>query len=310
LTWFRATSEEQPRLLVAAPADQTATALLPLLLEGGFRLQRVTDGRSVLEEASKFQPDLILLDEKLPDLSATDVSHALATGRMGFTAPVLLVTAQSPTAKERIGPVRAGARDWIGPWIDPDTLRELCQAHVDASREAEHGGAANLVDLTTNLYSWQGLVRRARELGALATRQHQALACLVFALKTRDDSAPRLSDAAVTCAQEAQKIVRLCDAVGRPGNSEFAVVAPATTADGAVGLAVRLAAPLRAIAANQLGRIPDQIQLHAGYEAVANFAYDPVDPATLLLRAGTALRTGAAEPQRLWLRRFADRDKA
>lgn len=310
MTWFRATSEEQPRLLVAAPADQTASALLPLLLEGGFRLERVMDGRSVLEEASKFQPDLILLDERLPDLSATDVIRALATGRMSFTAPVLLVTARAPTPKERIGPVRAGASDWIGPWIEPDTLRQLCQAHVDAKREAEHGGAENLVDLTTNLYSWQGLVRRARELGALATRQHQALACLVFALETRDDSAPRLSDAAVTCALEAQKIVRLCDAVGRPGDSEFAVVAPATTADGAVGLALRLAVPLRAIAANQLGRVPEQIQLRAGYEAVANFAYDPVDPATLLLRAGTALRTGAAEPQRLWLRRFADRDKA
>lgn len=308
MTWFRATSEEQPRLLVAAPADQTASALLPLLLEGGFRLERVTDGRSVLEEASKFQPDLILLDERLPDLSATNVIRALATGGMSFTAPVLLVTAQAPTPKERIGPVRAGVSDWIGPWIEPDTLRQLCQAHVDAKRETEHG-AANLIDLTTNLYSWQGLVRRARELGALATRQHQALACLVFALDARDDSEPRLSDAAVTCAVEAQKLVRLCDAVGRPGNSEFAVVAPATTPDGAVGLAVRLAVPLRAIAANQLGRVPDQIQLRAGYEAVTNFAYDPVDPATLLLRAGTALRTGAAEPQRLWLRRFADRDK-
>lgn len=310
MTWFRATSEEQPRLLVAAPADQTANALLPLLVEGGFRLERVTDGRSVLEEASRFQPDLILLDERLPDLSAIDVTRALAAGRMSFTAPVLLVTAQAPTPKERIGPVRAGARDWIGPWIEPHTLRQLCQAHVDAKREAEEGSAANLVDLSTNLYSWQGLVRRARELGALATRQHQGLACLVFALETRDDPEPRLSEAAVTCALEAQKIVRLCDAVGRPGNSEFAVVAPATTADGAVGLASRLAVPLRAVAANQLGRVPDQIQLRAGYEAVANFAYDPVDPATLLLRAGTALRTGAAEPQRLWLRRFADRDKA
>lgn len=303
--------EEHPRVLVALATEKSANELLPALLEGGFRLHRVTSGRSALEQAANLQPDLILLDTTLPDLPVVEIARTLLAGhRVSTTTPVLFVTAEPPTFEQRLDPVRAGARDCVGPWMEGEALRQLCRALVEAKREADRGAAESLFDPATGLYSWQGLVRRARELGSLATRQHQGLACVVFNVAVPGDSAEVRAATAVRCARDAQEAVRLCDAVGRPGNSEFAVLAPATDAAGAVGLAARLAVPIRSAAASALALPTAEVEVRAGYEAVANLAYTPIDPATLLLRAGTALRTGEAEPRRSWLRHFVERDRA
>lgn len=307
--WIGASPSDRPRLLVAAPSGDSAAALLSLVLEAGFRVLSVSSGRDAVDEAPNQQPDLILLDIALPDLPAAEACRALLAGhRVSTTTPVLFAYSSPPTTEQRLDLVRAGARDGVGPWIEPGAVRRLCDAYVEAKRTADLGATESLFDPATGLYSWQGLVRRAREVGALAIRQHQGLACIVFVLDLPRQTDPlRHSAAAVWSARRVQQAVRLSDAVGRPGDSEFAVLAPATDAEGAVGLATRLALPARAAAA-EIGLDPDDVTIRAGYDAVPNLAYAPMDAATLLLRAGTALRSGEPEPQRRWLRRFVTRE--
>lgn len=280
------------------------------MLEADFQLQRVPSGRAALEDASHLQPDLVLLDSALADMTAAQVCEALLTRhRVSPSTPVLFVTPDPPTFRERVVLVRAGARDGVGPWMEPDAVRELCRAYVDAKRDLDQGASNSLFDAATGLYTWQGLVRRAREFGALAARQHLGLACIVFALDLPPDADTRGTAAVLRSARGVQQAVRLSDAVGRPGNEEFAVLASATDDEGAVGLAARLAIPARAAAAEAVGLDPDTVTVRAGYDAVANFAYKPADPATMLLRAGMALRTGKPEARQRWLRRYVERDQ-
>jgi PleD family two-component response regulator len=280
------------------------------VLEAEFAITHVTSGRSALDHAPNLQPDLILLDAALADIPAAGVCQALfAEHRVSTTTPVLFVMAAPPTIEQRLVLVRAGARDCIGTWIAPEDAGRLCHAFVEAKHDADQGTAESLFDPATGLYSWQGLVRRARELGALAVRQHQGLACLVFAVDLPQDAETRHTAAAVQCARGVQQTVRLSDAVGRPGNAEFAVLAPATDASGAVGLATRLALPARAAAAREIGLDPNAVAVRAGYAAVANLAYRPIDPATLLLRAGTALHGGEPDAHYHWLRRFVEQPR-
>ncbi len=86
-----------------------------------------------------------------------------------------------------------------------------------------------------------------------------------------------------------RQVGRVSDAIGRLGPTEFAVIAPATGADGAVRLVNRLGEAVEAT------RIPVRggersVRVKAGYCAVPDFAESSVDAVELLLRATTALR--------------------
>lgn len=303
-----ASSQDRPRVLVANSTAQSASAPLCAVLAEMFQLHRVSSGRAALEQAPNLQPDLILLDGDLSDLPVAEVTRALLVDRrVSSSTPVLFVTPDPPTFEQRLEKVRAGARTCVGPWVEPEALRALCRAYVEAKHDADRGAADNLFDPVTDLYNWQGLIRRARELGALAMRQHQAMACLVFAVELREVSAAKRGAAVLQCALSARQSVRLSDAVGQPGDAQFAILVPLTEARGVVGLANRLIEPLRISGAKAVDFDPGDIVVLAGYDAVANLAYEPLDPVTLLLRAGMALRSGDAEPKRPWLRRFVPR---
>jgi hypothetical protein len=70
-----------------------------------------------------------------------------------------------------------------------------------------------------------------------------------------------------------------------------------------VRLAQRAATPLRDVlrAAQSAGT---EVRLEAGYDAVANLGYTPIDPVDLLARAAHAVRAGKPEPDCPWVRRF------
>jgi hypothetical protein len=95
--------------------------------------------------------------------------------------------------------------------------------------------------------------------------------------------------------------VRASDAVGALNPHLFAIVAPGTDQSGAVQLARRLCGVLL----TWFGADPTGAgsRIRAGYEAVANLKYSPVDPVELLTRATGAVRDGVPEPGLPWLRR-------
>jgi len=129
-----------------------------------------------------------------------------------------------------------------------------------------------------------GLVRRARELGALMTRTRGSLACIVFALDTEP--------ASVAIAHVVAQNTRASDAVGTLEPTSVTVLAPATDLVGAAKLAERLGGSLGDAA------------LRVGYDAVTNLKYAPMDPVELLARARAAVRHGRPDPARAWLRCF------
>jgi hypothetical protein len=144
------------------------------------------------------------------------------------------------------------------------------------------------VEPVGGLHNRPGLARRARELGARMARKHGALACVVFAVESEAVDAHAGSVVA--------RAVRVCDVVGTLGQREIAVLAPGTDHAGALQLAVRIGGTFRTSVA--------ALPVAAGYDAVANLTYSPIDPVELLTRAAAAVRSGTAEPAHRWVRRF------
>src|SRR5690606_780469 len=74
-----AVSETQPALRVLIVDDnEDAAEMLSLMLERlGHRVQSVACGRDVLDAVTRFQPELVLLDLGLPDISGYEVAQQL-----------------------------------------------------------------------------------------------------------------------------------------------------------------------------------------------------------------------------------------
>lgn len=80
-----------PRILVVDDEDSIRDALATALRYEGFAVDEARDGREALLEAERFQPDVVILDRKLPEIEGTEVGRRLR--ERGWRMPILFLTA-------------------------------------------------------------------------------------------------------------------------------------------------------------------------------------------------------------------------
>jgi diguanylate cyclase (GGDEF)-like protein len=290
------TPAASPLVLIANDQEWSARSLESILGPSGYSVVRAYTGQQALERARTSQPDIIILDAQMPDIHGFEVCRALRSDpRFSSTTPIVITTSGPSGRTQRLEAYRAGAWEFLGQPLDGEALLLKLHTFLQSKRQVDLLREENLLDSGTGLYNMRGLARRAREIGSDAIRRREALACVVFApeseLETTDDEAPeeelvRMSDQVGAVFRQ---VGRVSDAIGRLGPTEFAVIAPATGADGAVRLVNRLGGAVEAT------RIPVRggersVRVKAGYCAVPDFAESAVDAVELLLRATTALR--------------------
>lgn len=284
--------QSQPVVLIAARRER---ALADRLAGGPYAVVQVHTGTLAVEWARDLQPDTILLEAELPDMSGIDACRALqADLRIGHRVPILLLGPETPSPDQRVAALRAGAWGFLPYPRDPDELSVALQTHVQAKRNIEVALAEGMLDPATGLHTRPALARRARELGALMSRVRGALACIVLRMENGDGH--------VRIGPILLRTARLSDVVGTLSQGELAVLAPGTDQVGAVKLAVRAGSAVRT--ALEGGPAGVGGAMRAGYDAVANLTYSPMDPVELLSRAAAAVRHGVPEPGHPWVRRF------
>jgi diguanylate cyclase (GGDEF)-like protein len=290
------TPAASPLVLIANDQEWSARSLESILGPNGYAVIRAYTGQQALERARTSQPDIIILDAQMPDIHGFEVCRALRSDpRFSTTTPIVITTSGPSGRTQRLEAYRAGAWEFLGQPLDGEALLLKLHTFLQSKRQVDLLREENLLDSGTGLYNMRGLARRAREIGSDAIRRREALACVVFAPETElenvDEEAPeeellRMSDQVGAVFRQ---VGRVSDAIGRLGPTEFAVIAPATGADGAVRLVSRLGEAVEAT------RIPVRggersVRVKAGYCAVPDFAESSVDAVELLLRATTALR--------------------
>ena len=218
--------------------------------------------------------------------------------RVSPHTPILIV-GELASRDARLAALRAGASCVFGEPLDVAELLIKLDSYAQLKTLAEQMQSNSLLDRETGLYNFQGLSRRVEELGALSVRAHGALACVVLAIEVEDEGV--LPEVRVFCAQTIKGGVRHSDVPGRIDAAEFAVVAPRTSATGAIQLAQRLAGVMRR--RSHAGAVPS-FQLRAGYDAIANLAYAPGSASDLLVRARRAWHAADASSRLGWIRPF------
>ncbi|HEV8304170.1 MAG TPA: response regulator [Gemmatimonadales bacterium] len=286
-------------VLVASPHEPLVHHVAGKLEASGTTVLPATSGDEAVEAVRHAHPDAILVDAALHE-SVQLCSRLRQEPHVGPHTAILVTGGPAPR-DARLAALRAGAWDILDQPLDIEELLLKLETFAQRKTLAERTESSSLVDPETGLYNLQGVARHLDQLGALAVRARAALACVVLAPELVDDAAR--PEVTAFCAQTIRRGVRHSDVSGRVAAAEFAVVAPATGAQGAIRLAQRLAGEMRRRSQEAAGSVPS-FRLRAGYDAVGNLAYAPVSARDLLVRARRASLDADVDSRLGWIRPF------
>jgi DNA-binding response OmpR family regulator len=103
----------------------------------GYDVLEAATGAQAIEVAIGTQPDLVLVDWVLPDISGTEVIRELR--RQGMVSPMIMLTGRTTKMDEVVG-LEVGADDYITKPFDSRILAARINAHLRRSALAEAGG--------------------------------------------------------------------------------------------------------------------------------------------------------------------------
>jgi putative two-component system response regulator len=108
-------------ILIADDHESSLSALEGLLALEGFDVVTAPDGEAALSAFHRGQPDLLLLDVKMPRLSGFEVCRRIKNDADTRLIPIILITAMTAT-EDRLAGIQAGADDFLTKPVDREQL--------------------------------------------------------------------------------------------------------------------------------------------------------------------------------------------
>jgi two-component system response regulator MprA len=160
------------RILIIEDDPEFADYLKRGLLYEGYEAQVAANAEIGLEQASRYLPDLAILDVMLPGMDGIQACRLLR--QAGYAMPILILTARN-AIPDRVSGLDAGADDYlVKPFAFEELLARLRTLRRRASEPNTVLAFANL-ELDRNLYQAQ----RAGRLIPLTRTEYDLLAFLL-----------------------------------------------------------------------------------------------------------------------------------
>lgn len=216
--------------------------LLTELLQHECRLLLAKNGKQALTLARELQPDLILLDVVMPDMSGHAVIRQLKDDDRTRDTPVIFITALDSFDDQKVG-LELGAVDYITKPFHPPIVRVRVRNHLRLVEQRR------LLEQLAMLDNLTGIPNRRR---FVETLEHEWRRCLRHALplsmivadvdhfkRINDTYGHAEGDEALRSVAQALKraIQRPGDFVCRYGGEEFVLLLPGVDEDGAAEFA-------------------------------------------------------------------------
>jgi CheY-like chemotaxis protein len=127
----------RPRVLIVDDVHENLHVLMSILRDD-YAISAATAGEKAVELARRDpQPDLILLDIKMPGMDGYSTLSALKTDPVTADIPVIFVTALADTTDEARG-LALGAADYITKPVSPSLLRTRVRSQIELKRYRSH----------------------------------------------------------------------------------------------------------------------------------------------------------------------------
>lgn len=120
-------------LLFIEDDEAIRTALRLVLEDEGYEVAEASDGETGIKMFGQIDPDLVLLDLRLPDITGFEVCRAI---RRTSITPVIMVTAQTDTS-DLVNGFDAGADDYVTKPVVPKELAARIRAALRRTQAIE-----------------------------------------------------------------------------------------------------------------------------------------------------------------------------
>lgn len=153
-----------PQSHVLLVDDSTAELrwLMELMADSRFRLTVAMDGKDGYHRAVLQQPDLILMDVRMPVMDGLAACRLLKADTRTQQIPVIFLSAANDVA-QRIEGLRVGAVDYIGKPFDEVEVMSRVHVHLDLARQLRATTLAQAVTPTPSGPSANGALLRAAQ---------------------------------------------------------------------------------------------------------------------------------------------------
>ena len=261
----QAHSEEPISVLVVDDDPMTLLSLKHLLKKSGKTAYTAEDGGSALEIAIKNQPDMVITDWKMPEISGIELCRMLRNTSITKHIYIIMLTGRE-TDDEQVQALDAGADDFV---IKPFVPRVLdakissgeriirFQQMINRDREVIQKYAARLAsankklqtmamtDVLTNLPNRRSAMKQLKQSVAEAQRHSEPLSCIMLDVdhfKSVNDRYGHDSGDHVLKELSAalKKTLRSYDVISRMGGEEFLIICDRSTLQDTKQLAERL----------------------------------------------------------------------
>src|SRR5580698_4580444 len=140
----------KPLVLVVEDEAALATMLRYNLEKQGYRVEEAADGQEALTRIAETQPDLVLLDWMLPQMSGLEVCRQIRRKSATRDLPVIMVTARTED-QDAVRGLNTGADDYIAKPFSMDSLLARIRALLRRSNAMPVKGQLAFHDITMDL---------------------------------------------------------------------------------------------------------------------------------------------------------------
>ena len=123
---------DKPCILIVDD-DPINIQLLSKALEKTYDIYTALNGFDAISQVKESQPDLLILDVMMPDLSGFDVCQAIKAEEAYADIPILFLTAKDTIEAEIIG-LGLGGIDYLKKPVNLDLLKLRVRNHIELKR--------------------------------------------------------------------------------------------------------------------------------------------------------------------------------
>jgi diguanylate cyclase (GGDEF)-like protein len=260
-------SQPHPARILSVEDDPQQGGYLKSILEsGGYEAAVCEDPKRFEATLKEFQPDLVLMDILLPEISGYDLVRYLRQDERYAALPVLFLTTDGQM-QSRFRSAQVGGDDHLVKPVVPPVLLSVVAARLERARFIK-----NLLnrDGLTRLLTHTALIERGQALHAQSQRdQTRACAWVMIDLdhfKSVNDRFGHPVGDRVLAALAAllRRRLRQSDTIGRYGGEEFAVLLEGLPEDEVVRLMTRVLEEFRNLDLEATGHPPFRATFSAG----------------------------------------------
>ncbi|MDD4005167.1 MAG: response regulator [Elusimicrobiaceae bacterium] len=117
-------------ILVVDDNEMNRKLLRVLLSSRGYSVEEAETGQTGLAQAKSCQPNLILLDYRLPDMNGVEIARELKSDDRYASIPIIIVTAIALSEESARITRESGCLEYITKPIDVHALLDAVEKHI------------------------------------------------------------------------------------------------------------------------------------------------------------------------------------